>query len=52
LVAGSDTTYWIEKVRLSKKPATSGLEGFVNDYPRAGRMSRDGEPSDRVGLFA
>ena len=25
LVAGSATTYWIEKVRLSKKPVTSGL---------------------------
>ena len=24
LVAGSETTYWIEKVRLSKKPLTAG----------------------------
>jgi hypothetical protein len=32
-VSGSATTYWIEKVRGSKKPVTSGLA--VMDFPLA-----------------
>src|SRR5690606_38807767 len=38
-VSGSATTYWIEKVRGSKKPVTSGLA--VMDYPLALFRRRD-----------